>query len=46
MLVKEGYDDKELGKMKMEKIYKLKFMKYVENYISWYGAEKRKKEAE
>ena len=44
MLVKEGYDDEKLGAMKMERIMKLKFIKYVEAYTQWYNYEKNKPE--
>ncbi len=43
-LVKDGYDDDKLGSMKMEKIHKLVFMKYVDDYIQWYSYEKTKPE--
>jgi len=45
-LVKDGYDDREIGSMKMERINKIKFTKYIEAYTQWYSYEKNKKDNE
>jgi len=41
-LVKCGYSYDELGMMKMEDIYKLNFLAYMQNYSDWYRSEKLK----
>lgn len=41
-LVKEGFDNKELLKMKVAELYKLNFLRYKTNYIDWYRYTKNK----